>query len=80
LVDKKEIENLDIDYEAYENLAESIEASGNAIQGLSKDLKGNKTEARDVAKQIMRYDKAVQSINESYEDWEKTLKSGNLQD
>ena len=57
-----------------------IEESGSAIEGLSDDLKGNEREANDVAKAIMRYDKAVESVNENSEDWIKTLKSGNLQD
>lgn len=79
-VASKEAEAYGLDPEEFENLSEMIEESGDAIKGLSKDLKGNKREANDVAKSLLRYDKAVQSVNENYEDWNETLKSGNLQD
>lgn len=80
MVGAAEAEAHGLDPEAFEELSEMIEESGSAIEGLSDDLKGNEREANDVAKAIMRYDKAVESVNENSEDWMKTLKSGNLQD
>ena len=32
--------------------------------------------AQEVAKDLMRYDKAVESVKDSSKDWEKALKSG----
>ena len=75
-----EAEAFGLDADEFENLSEMIEESGSAIAGLSDDLKGNEREANDVAKALLRYDKAVKSITENSEDWMKTLKSGNLQD
>lgn len=75
-----EIEALGLDPDEFENLSEMIEESGSAIAGLSDDLKGNEREANDVAKALMRYDRAVKNVVDNSEDWMKVLKSGNLQD
>ena len=70
----------DVDVEQYEALSDYIEDAGDAIDGLSKDLKGNKKAAQDVAKQILRFDAAVESVTKSYKDWKRALTSKNLQD
>ena len=75
-----EIEALGLDPDEFEDLSEMIEESGSAIAGLSDDLKGNEREANDVAKALMRYDRAVKNVADNSEDWMKILKSGNLQD
>jgi sialic acid synthase SpsE len=75
-----EIEALGLDPDEFENLSEMIEESGSAIAGLSDDLKDNEREANDVAKALMRYDRAVKNVVDNSEDWMKALKSGNLQD
>jgi DNA-binding PucR family transcriptional regulator len=75
-----EAEAFGLDPDEFEDLSEMIEESGSAIAGLSDDLKGNEREANDVAKALLRYDKAVGKIVEKNEDWKKALTSGNLQD
>ena len=75
-----EAESYGLDPEKFEDLSEMIEESGSAIAGLSDDLKGNEREANDVAKAILRYDKAVEKVVDKSEDWKKALTSGNLQD
>ena len=75
-----EAEAFGLDPDEFEDLSEMIEESGSAIAGLSDDLKGNEREANDVAKALLRYDKAVGKVVEKSEDWKKALTSGNLQD
>ena len=75
-----EAEAFGLDPDEFEDLSEMIEESGSAIAGLSDDLRGNEREANDVAKALLRYDKAVGKVVEKSEDWKKALTSGNLQD
>lgn len=75
-----EAEAYGLDPETFESLSDSIKESGSAIEGLSDDLKDNEREANDVAKALLRYDKAVKSVVDNSKDWMKVLKSGNLQD
>ena len=75
-----EAEAYGLDPETFESLSDSIKESGSAIEGLSDDLKDNEREAKDVAKALLRYDKAVKSVVDNSKDWMKVLKSGNLQD
>ena len=79
-VGRAEAKSHGLDPDKFEDLSEMIEKSGDSIKGLSKDLKGNEREANDVAKAILRYDKAVASVTENYDDWMNALESGNLQD
>ena len=75
-----EAEAFGLDVDEFEDLSELIEECGSGIAGLSDDLKGNEREANDVAKALLRYDKAIKSIVENSKDWKKALTSGNLQD
>ena len=75
-----EAEAYGLDPETFDSLSDSIKESGSAIEGLSDDLKDNEREANDVAKALLRYDKAVKSVVDNSKDWMKVLKSGNLQD
>lgn len=70
----------DIDKEEYEALAQHIKSVAKESKDFSKDLRTNEKEAKKVAEAILRYDKAVERISESYDNWNKALKSGNLQD
>ena len=81
--DKKRSENIeefDFDEEQYDNLVKNIAETAEASDELDESLKENGEAALEVAKDLMRYDKACESVKDSSEDWMKALKSGNLQD
>lgn len=67
----------DVDTEQYEELSDYFEEFGDSIKGVSKDMKGNKKAARELAKEISRFDAAVESVSDNYDDWKKDLKSTN---
>lgn len=68
------------DEDAYKDLVEYVSKGADAIDGLSDSVEENGEIAQEVAKDLMRYDKAVESVKDSSKDWEKALKSGNIQD
>lgn len=63
-----------------QELAKESEDAALGSEGLSEDLVDNEKAAREVAKEIKRYDKAVESVADNYEDWSDALESGNLED
>lgn len=70
----------EIEEEAFENLAKKLHEDTDAFEGLNKELATNGDLAIEVAKDILRFDKACESVKDSSEDWMKALKSGNIQD
>lgn len=73
-------EAYDIDEEAYKNLTETIHGNSEAFDELNEYVEANGEVAQEVAKDLMRYDKACEKVKDSSEDWMKALKSGNIQD
>lgn len=63
-----------------QKMAEASEGAALGSEGLSEDLIDNADAAAEVAKEIKRYDKAVESVADNYEDWSDALESGNLED
>ena len=80
---EKVFNNLQLD-EYTENLGfdrEEIDEFGNSLQDLAKDseyladtLEDNAIVADDLAAQLMRYDRAIESIQANTKDWTKSLK------
>ena len=70
----------DIDVTEYENLAKHIQDVADETEDLSDDLKYNEKAAKKTAEAILRFDKAIQKVDENYDDWKHTLDSGSLQD
>ena len=76
----KHAEEFGIDEEAYRNTTELIQDMAKESKELDDALKDQEDIAQEVAKDLLRYDKAVQSVKESSEDWLDALESGNIQD
>lgn len=70
----------DFDEENYKKLIENIAETAKTSEELDGALEENGEIAQEVAKDLMRYDKACESVKDSSEDWMKALESGNLQD
>lgn len=70
----------DIDTEEYEALAKHLKSVAKESEELSDDLAYNEKAAKKVSEAILRFDNAIQDVNDNYEDWIHTLKSGSLQD
>ena len=69
-----------IDAEEYEQMAEYLHEYGDELEGVSEDIEGNAEASQELAKEMLRYDKAVESVKENSEDWMDILESGNIQD
>lgn len=70
----------DVDTDELEDLAEYLQENCDQIEGLNKELKNNAKQAKKTAEEILRYDHAVESITESYEDWLDALEADDLQE
>lgn len=70
----------EIEEEAFESLVKKLHENTDAFEGLNEELETNGDLAIEVAKDILRFDKACESVKDSSEDWMKALKSGNIQD
>ena len=70
----------DIDEEEYKRLAEHLGEVAENSKDFSHELKYNQKAAQKNAEAILRFDKSIEKVNENYEDWNHTLKSGSLQD
>lgn len=66
--------------DALQEEAKATEGAALGSDGLSEALIDNEAAAAEVAKEILRYDKAVESAQEHMEDWEAAIDSGNLMD
>ena len=73
-------EKYDIDAEVYEDLTKLLHASADAYEGFSDEIVDNEEAAMDAAKALLRYDKALESVQENSEKWMKILKSDNAMD
>ena len=68
------------DKEQYEDLTEMIQETAEASDELSDELKDNSLAAQQIAKDLLRYDKALESVQEHSEDWLHVLDNGTLQE
>jgi predicted nucleic acid-binding Zn-ribbon protein len=64
----------DVDAEEYEALASYIQSAADETKDFSDELKYNETAAKKTAAAILRFNSAIESINENYEDWNYILK------
>ena len=71
-------EEYDLDAESLYNLIDSIEIAAHDSEIFSEDLIGNKKALMDAAKQLSRYNKAVESASENMEDWKDALNSKDI--
>lgn len=77
---ENDAEQYDFDEEVYRDTTKLIQEMAEASDELADSLKDQEDSAQEVAKDLLRYDKAIESIKENSEDWLKALKSGNVQD
>ena len=70
----------DVDVKEWEDLSDYIQNFSDQIQGLAPQVKGNAEAADELAQAILRYDAALESVQKNYDDWEKALTSGNVQE
>ena len=81
LADTKDIaDRFDFELEPFEDLIDYIQESSDEIEGLSDDLKKNGDYVQKVAKELSRYDRALEKTIDNYDDWAKMLKGSNIQD
>ena len=73
-LDAKEVEGLS---DTLQELAKASEEAALGGEGLSEELMTNEEAAKEVAKELKRYDRALESVEENQEKWTKALKSGN---
>ena len=69
----------DIDEDQYERLSEHIQDFADSSEDLSDELKDNEKAAKKVASSILRFDDAIQDVNDNYEGWMEALESGDLE-
>ena len=70
----------DIDTEAMQDLAEYIRANAEELDDFSDSVALDAEELAELSEEILRYDDALQSAQDSMEDWEDMLTSGATQD
>ena len=58
--------------------SQSIQDMAGNVKGLSEDLATNGLAAKEVAKEMLRYNRAVDTVSSNYENWMKILKKGTL--
>lgn len=82
-----EMSDLGLDANEVENLSETLQKlAENSIdaelggEGLSEALIDDEKAAKQVAKALKRYDRALESVKENQEDWAEALESGNYTD
>ena len=73
-------EEYDIDETVYRDLTERIQENAEASDDFADSLKTQEDAAQEVAKEILRYDKALESVQENGEEWLEVLENGAEQD
>ena len=76
----KYAEDYGFDAEDYKDLAENIYEYSDEIEDLNDNLKENGDVVQEIAKEILRYDKAAEVAAENSEDWMNALSGDNLHD
>ena len=70
----------DVPKEEFEELAEFISESAEELDGFDKDLATNAKNLKNVTESLIRYDKALERVSNNYEEWQKLLETGTIQD
>lgn len=70
----------DVDEQQWEDLAEYLNENADKIKELDEDVKTFKEDAEDLAEAMLRYDSALKSVNDNYEEWQRALSKGAIQD
>jgi hypothetical protein len=74
----KEAEINDLDYENILNYAEYLSENADALENVDDALKDNLADSKKVAISIARLNKAVKTMSDNWEDWNKAIKSGDM--
>ena len=69
-----------IDTKEILDLADDIAEAAEESEDFADSLKHDKAAAIEVAKEIKRYDKAIENMNKNYDDWMKALGSDVIED
>lgn len=75
-----QLEKSGVDLEEYEQLGKILQKTALQSKQLSNALSENESAAKKIAAAVLRYDKALESVQKNSKDWEKSLKSKSLQD
>ena len=75
-----EAEGFGLNKEEVDDLGNSIQELSTSSDDLADSLKDDANAADEVAKEITRYNKAVENIDENYEDWMDALESGSIEE
>lgn len=70
----------DIDVEEYEDFAKYLENNSDALGEMGEGLTDTKKQCENTAKSIMRFDSALEDVQDHYDDWLAQLESGSVQD
>ena len=70
----------DVDKEQWKELASYLQGAGSEIEGLSDDVKENKQECDNLSESLLRYDSALESVQNNMKNWKELLKSDDIQD
>jgi hypothetical protein len=76
----QEIQSFGLDPDQIDDLADSISDMADESEDLADSLMYDADAAREVAKEIARYDKALGSIADNYDDWIDIMENGTIQD
>jgi predicted nucleic acid-binding Zn-ribbon protein len=68
----------DIDVEEWEDLADSIQDVAEESEDFDDALKTDKKAAKEVAKEILRFNDAIEDARDNYDDWMKAIKNKTL--
>lgn len=71
---KREVLANDLDIEEVEDLAESFKTTAQNSEIFSENLATNEEAAKEAAKQLSRYNRAVETAADSMDDWKAALK------
>lgn len=74
-----EMEDFGLESDEVEDLADSIQDMAESSDELADSLKYDEDAAREVAKELKRYDKALDSVKDNYDDWMDALDSDNIE-
>lgn len=74
-IPKEEIDELG---NSIQKMAENMSEAELEARGFSKELAKNASAADEVAKDIKRYDRALEDVSENYDDWMEALESDNI--
>mgnify|MGYP003291573754 CR=1 FL=1 len=78
LVIATEAEMNDLDYEGILDYAKYLQENAEALEDVDDALKDNAQDAKKVATAHAKLNKAVKTLSDNWDDWNKAIKSGNM--